>query len=124
MKKLSFSFLLLMAATIVCSCHYGHSISVRISDSDHYYEMDAHFNKQATMPVDEFMDDKIGRNSNMSFVNTRIDGEIALDDHTNFYIKKYPGFLKIKLDKDKNSEESYQKIKSMCEGIKHLMTSD
>ena len=124
MKRLSFLFLLVSVATIMSSCHYGHGIFVKISDSDHYYEMDAHFNKQATSHIDEFMDDKVGRSSNMSFVNTRIDGEIALDDHTSFYIRKYPGFLEIKLDKDKNSEESYLKIKSMCEGIRHMMSSN
>ena len=67
------------------------------------------------------MDDRIGSGSNMSFVNTRIDGQLALDDHTTFYIKKHAGFLEIKLDKDKNSYTSYKKIKSMCEGIKEVL---
>ena len=39
-------------------------------------------------------------------------------DHTTFYIKKYAGFLEIKLNKEENSDEAYQRIKSMCEGIK------
>ena len=39
-------------------------------------------------------------------------------DHTTFYIKKYAGFLEIKFDKDENSDEGYQRIKSMCDGIK------
>jgi hypothetical protein len=72
--------------------------------------------------VEEYMDNRIGRRSNMSFVNSRIDGTLALDDHTTFYIKKYPGRLEIKLDKDKNSYEAYQGIKSMCDGIKKLLT--
>ena len=57
----------------------------------------------------------------MSFVNSRIDGTIALDDHTIFYIKKYPGFIEIELDKDKNSDVAYRRIKSMCEGIKRVL---
>ena len=67
------------------------------------------------------MDTRIGTGSNMSFVNTRIDGQLALDDHTTFYIKKYAGFIQIKLDKDENSDEAYQKIKSMCEGIEKVL---
>ena len=52
------------------------------------------------------MDESIGMKSNMSFINSRIDGQFALNDRTTFYIKKYPGFLQIKLDKDENSYES------------------
>ena len=72
--------------------------------------------------VEEFMDHKIGRTSNMSFVNARIDGTLALDDHTTFYIKKCRGRLEIKLDKNKNSGGSYEEIKSMCEGIKKALS--
>jgi hypothetical protein len=38
-----------------------------------------------------------------------------------FYIKKSPGVLKIKLDRNANSEEAYHRIKSMCEGIKTVV---
>ena len=81
----------------------------------------ARFNTGKTNDVDEFMDYKIGNKSNMSFVHSRIDGKLALDDHTTFYIKKYPGYLQIKLDKDENSVEAYERIKSMCEGIKKVI---
>jgi hypothetical protein len=83
--------------------------------------MDAWFNENRTKAVEEYMNDKIGRQSDMSFVNTRMDGRIGLDDHTTFFIKKFPGHLKIKLDKRKNSQESYREIKSLCEGIKDVV---
>jgi hypothetical protein len=84
--------------------------------------MNAYFPKNKTRDVDEYMDDRIGRRSKMSFVNSRIDGTIALDDHTKFYIKKSPGVLEIKLDKDENSDEAYHEIKLMCQGIKKILT--
>lgn len=68
------------------------------------------------------MDYKIGKRSKMSFVNSRIDGTIALDDRTKFYIKKLPGILEIRLDKDENTYESYEQIRSMCQGIKNVVT--
>ena len=68
------------------------------------------------------MDDKIGNRNNVSFANTKIDGKITLDDHTTFYIKKYPGYLQLKLDKEENTVESYQRIRSMCEGIKKIVS--
>jgi hypothetical protein len=72
--------------------------------------------------VEEYMDNRIGAGSSMSFKNTRIDGELTLDDHSTFYIKKYPGLVEIKLDKERNSDEAFQRIKSMCEGIKQVVT--
>ena len=83
--------------------------------------MKAYFSNNKMREVEEYMDNKIGRTSNMSFANARIDGTLALDDHTTFYIKKSAGRLEIKLDKNKNSDHSYQEIKSMCEGIKKVL---
>jgi hypothetical protein len=108
------------------SCiHYndnGHT-SLSISESDHYYSMDADFSKSKTRAVEEYMDSRIGRRSNMSFVNSQIDGTLSLDDHTTFYIKKYPGYIEIKLDKDRNSDDAYRQIKSLCGGIKKVITN-
>jgi hypothetical protein len=98
------------------------NVNVTVNESDHYYSMNADFSKNKTRAVEEYMDSRIGRRSNMSFVNSRIDGTLALDDHTTFYIKKYPGYIEIKLDKDKNSDNAYWQVKSMCVGIKKLIT--
>ena len=112
--------LLMVCFSLSCS-HLGQGVNIHISESGHYYKMLANFNSDKTTAVDEFMDHKIGRTSHMSFVHSRIDGTIALDDHTIFYIKKYPGYLQIKLDKEENSAEACQRIKSMCEGIKKVI---
>ena len=112
-----------LLCVMVLSCRYNDSgISISVSNSDHYYSMKARFSKSKTRAVEEYMDRKIGNKSNMSFVNTRMDGTIALDDQTSFYILKAPGILKIKLDKAANSEEAFQTIRSMCEGIKSIVT--
>lgn len=83
--------------------------------------MKARFDKNKMRDVERYMDDKIGRASNMSFINTRIDGAITLDDHTRIDIKKSPGRLDIKFNKDENSDEAYEKIKAMCEGLKNVV---
>ena len=101
--------------------HNDRDINITLNESDHYYSMKAYFSKSKTRDVERYMDSRIGRRSNMSFMNSQIDGRLALDDHTNFYIKKSPGFLKIKLDKAENSEEAYERIRSMCEGIKNVL---
>jgi hypothetical protein len=83
--------------------------------------MKAHFPDNKMRTVENYMDDRIGKKSNMSFVNTEIDGTVGLDDHATFYMEKSDGTLKITLDKNKNSDENIREIKSMCEGIKEVL---
>ena len=82
--------------------------------------MKANFSRSKTRAVEMYMDDMFA-SGNMSFRHSRIDGDIALDDHSTFYIKKRAGYLYIKFDKDQNSDEAYYKIRSMCEGIKRVL---
>ena len=121
MKKLHALFYALLWITAISCMHNDHDINITLSESDHYYSMKAYFSKSKTRDVERYMDSRIGRRSNMSFVNSQIDGNLALDDHTTFYIKKSPGLLKIKFDKAENSEEAYERIRSMCEGIKQVL---
>jgi len=120
MKKQIF-YVLMFASLASCRWYDNRNTDISYSEGSHYYSMKAHFNKNKTRKVDNYIDERIGDQSNMSFVNTRIAGQIALDDHTIFYIKKYPGFLEIKFDKGENSYESYQRIKAMCQGIKEVI---
>jgi hypothetical protein len=71
--------------------------------------------------VEAYMNDQIGRRNNVSFSATHIDGRLTLDDRTTFFIKKFPGHIEIKLDKGENSSGSYQRVKSLCEGIKDVL---
>ena len=101
--------------------HNGHHINITYSEDDYYYSMNAYFPKSETRNVEEYMDNRIGRKSNMSLANIQTDATLTLDDYTIFYMKKYPGVLEIKLDKNENSDDSCHEIKSMCEGIKKLL---
>ena len=103
------------------SCRHHGNIDIQYRETKHWYSMDAWFHENRTRDVEEYMDDKIGKQSNVSFVNTRIDGRIGLDDHTSFLLKKSPGHIRIELDKRKNSYESYREIKALCEGIKEVV---
>ena len=120
-KQTIFFYAMVLIGFTSCRWHDNGNINISYSEWSHYYSMKAHFNKNKMREVETYMDEKIGDRSDMSFANTRIDGQIALDDHTNFYIQKYPGFLEIKLDKSQNSYASYQKVKAMCEGIKEVV---
>ena len=123
MKKLNaLAFSVLVCLAVMSCIHNGHDVSISYSEDEHSYSMKAHFPKSETRDVDEYMDDRIGRRSNMSFISSRIDSRVPLDDRTTFYIKKSPGFLEIEFNKDENTDEAYHTIKSMCEGIKKVLT--
>jgi hypothetical protein len=122
MRKLS--FLILVALFSLSSCVFNdHDISITYQDEEDKYSMDAYFRKSQTDKVDAYLDRTIGRHTKSSFRRSRINGVIALDDPGFFYIKKYPGHLRIKIDKEKNSEEAYQQLKSVREGIKNVLTN-
>jgi hypothetical protein len=118
MKKLA--FLLSLAITIISCGFPGGSVSIKHSEYDHYYEMTAKFNPDRTAAVERWMDKKLA-SGDLSFTNTEIDGNMTLDDQGEFYIKKSPGYLNIKLDKDKNKNEFYQKVRAACEGIQDVV---
>lgn len=122
MKKI-YSLLALFFITAIVSCRVnsGHT-DISYSESADSYSMKAYFPDNKMRTVENYMDDRIGKKSNMSFVNTEIDGTVGLDDHATFYMKKSDGTLKITLDKNKNSDENIREIKSMCEGIKKVLT--
>ena len=83
--------------------------------------MNAYFSKSQTKAVERYIDSKLGRKSNMSFANTKIDAKLTLEDQTTIYMKKSPGLLKIELNKEENSDESFEKVKAMCEGLKGVL---
>ncbi len=67
------------------------------------------------------MNRQIGKESNFSFINTRTNATVRLDDDTKFFLRKEPGHIRIKLNKDENSPAAYYRIKAMCEGMKEVM---
>jgi hypothetical protein len=82
--------------------------------------MTAKFNPDRTLAVERWLDKEFS-SVDVSFSNTQIDGNITLDSQAIFYMKKSPGFLNIKLDKEKNSEAVYRKVRSACEEINEVV---
>jgi hypothetical protein len=109
--------------TCYLSCMYRHhgSTSIKIRETRSFYSMEAYFDKNKTRKVQQFMNSELGDRNSVSFINTRTDAMITLDDRTTFYMKSNPGELKIKLNKQDNSFESYTEIKDLCEGLKEII---
>jgi len=120
MKKRNGLFYALAALLISCGHHNGNT-SISFKDKDQYYYMKAHFNENRTKAVEHYMNSKIGKKNNVSFVNIDSDADFNLGDGTSFHLKKYPGHVEIELDKSANTKQSYYAVKEMCEGIKEVI---
>jgi hypothetical protein len=123
MKRISFAALcnlFMLCFSVSCGLNH-HNISIHISESEHYFKMYAHYNPNQAGAVDEYMNKHLGRHNNMSFSNSQIDADLTLDDGTKLYMKKHPGNLEIKFNKDENSLASYKEIKDLSEGLKIAM---
>jgi hypothetical protein len=123
MKRLRLITCYIALTTFCSSCltHHEGSINISVSESKDVFSMSAHYNKDKTREIQRYMDKKLGRSNNISFVHTEMDATIRLDDETKFYIKSSPGELKIKFDKTENSYQSYTEIKDMCMGVKTII---
>ncbi len=121
MKKLIIVMCAFACISVISCRHNERDINITYNESDQYYSMIAHFGKSKTRGVEKYMDHKLGKKSNISFMNAQIDGNVTLDDDTRFYLKKQPGLIKIKLDKTSNSDEAYVRVKAMCQGIKKVV---
>lgn len=114
-------------ATIFSSCfnYHDNDVSISIQEDEEEYKLSAHFEDRKTRAVQNFIKEYTA--SGISFKrknNNYIDATVTLDDNTRFYIKSKEGLLKIKFDKEQNSEESYEKVKAMCEGVKDLLAEN
>jgi hypothetical protein len=125
MKKL-FNLVLItvLSVGIFSSCRHKGDISISHNESNDLYKLSAHFPKDRTKEVQKYLDSKLENGGDFSFENSRIDGTIALDNKMNFYIKMYPGSLRIELDKTKNSYENYARMKKMGEDMGKVLTNN
>lgn len=109
----------LMLMAVISSCfHHHNDLSIRFSDDEDEFEMEADYPRHQSHNVKVFLNDRLldhavhrGRHS---FKNE----EITLDDNTTFYIDSYPGEIKIRVDKDENSEEGCERVRQMCKELK------
>jgi hypothetical protein len=109
---------------VISSCFHNHNIEIAISDDDDEYEMEALYKRNQTRTVQVYLDEHLLNNSTVSFKRRTIDEEVTLDDNTTVYINSNPGNLSIKIDKSKNSAESCERVKQVCEELKDILADN
>jgi hypothetical protein len=125
MKKLSYLLGLLLLATIASLPFLkkelnGDNIKVSVNETKEEYRFEASFNEDKSEDVAQYMDDYLDQKI---FENAQVNAAMRLNDGTQIYAKTDDGEVKIRLNKQDNSRESYEKIKKMGEGIKRVLTN-
>ncbi len=121
MKKLTMLCCALQCVFLTACWHHHGDISFHYKDNNNSYTMDAWFERNKTRTAERYMNAMIGREHNSSFLNTRMDAVLTLDDGSKFYMKKSPGHILIKMKKDETSDRTYHTMKAMCRGMKDVV---
>lgn len=117
--------IIILSSFVIVSCTAcvfdwnNNDVDINVKEQKNYFQFTALYNKHRSSEIQKYINAHIAPD-NLS--GNFIDVTTTLKDGTNFYIKETAGHLKIKLDKQKNSEASYLRIKNMCSGIKNILT--
>jgi len=118
----------LFLGTVFSSCHDDSyyrdgNISISVQEDDEEYRMNAKYDEDKTMAVDNYIKSCTGSDCRYNG-HGDFNATLVLDDNSHVYIRSKEGRLKIKFNKEENSEEAYEKIRDMCEGIKDLLAEN
>jgi len=112
-----------MLLTCLISCRGpGGDTSIRIDDSKNVYQLTAYFPLEKTASVKRYINSWTSEGDLFSPDNDHVDVTAELKDHTRFHLKTGSGKIRIEFRKSENSDDSYERIKKMCEGIKKVLT--
>jgi hypothetical protein len=120
----------LFLGTTLSSCyhdyHHEHdNISISIQEDDDEYRLNARFDENKTTAIDDYIKSCTGSDGHYRYTgHGNINAMLTLDDNSQVYIKSRDGRLKIKFDKEGNSEASYERVRDMCEGIKEILSEN
>ena len=120
MKKLL--IVLVTLYTGMLGCRNDNNTSITVKDSHRYYFMEASYNEGLTHNVERYMNDSLGTIDSTFQLDGVADRNFTLGDHTSFHLTNEPGYISLKLDKGANSKASYHRLKSICNGIKQIVT--
>jgi hypothetical protein len=99
-----------------------HDIAIAVNDDNDKYKFSASYPDNKTYAVEQYVNNSIAQNGLFKSEHDYFDVTTTLTDQTEFYIKGSSGKLKIEIDKRRNSIASVYRIRSMCDGIKNILT--
>lgn len=122
MKKQNLLYLALALSVMLAlsSCH-DHGVHIRVNDDADEYRLRASFDEDLTDDVQRVINRHLHKHNAGSTAYIHTDCDFELGDGTNFYLKLKPGQVRIRFDRDDNTEESYEDMHAMCDEIKDVL---
>lgn len=104
--------------------HYANrnDINLKVSENESELNISAEFPSEKTPQVKNYLNKELNLDKELASKNHKIDGDISLEDGTFFYMKLAEGRLKIEMERKRNSQNAYKKLKRMFEGLKGVLT--
>lgn len=99
-------------------------VELKHSDDKNKMRISAKNPDDKTPEVQSFLTEELGDSNDISFENRSNDREIGLNDGSFFYMKLAEGRLKIEMERKRNSQTAYKRLKKMFEGLKTVLTSN
>lgn len=99
-------------------------INLEVSENESELNISAEFPDDKTPVVKNYLKKELKLSKNISTKNNKIEENISLEDGTFFYMKLAEGRLKIEMERKRNSQTAYKRLKKMFEGLKTVLTSN
>lgn len=120
--------LLLILAVLALLSYLGfnyanrNNINLEVSENESELNISAEFPEEKTLEVNNYLKKELNLSKNISANKNKIEGDISLEDGTFFYMKLAEGRLKIEMERKRNSQTAYKRLKRMFEGLKGVLT--
>ena len=99
-------------------------INLEVSENESELNISAEFPDEKTPVVKNYLKKELKLSKNISTKNNKIEENISLEDGTFFYMKLAEGRLKIDMERKRNSQTAYKRLKKMFEGLKTVLKSN
>jgi hypothetical protein len=99
-------------------------INLEVSENESELNISAEFPDEKTPVVKNYLKKELKLSKNISTKNNKIEENISLEDGTFFYMKLAEGRLKIEMERKRNSQTAYKRLKKLFTGLKTVLTSN
>gem|GEM_PF-840196 len=126
--KMKYTVAIAICIMLLTGCVRYHSeriregnISITVRESDDLYKVDAKFSRSKTAQVARVIDQMLDGNNSLE--SRDLNGTISLEDDSRIYVRLRSGRLRIRFDKEENSETAYERVRDLTDKIKATIHS-
>lgn len=119
--SLTYSFLSAVPVLIVIGCGTNNDVDIRISETKDELVVSASYPEKESKRVQDYVRSKLKMTDISDLRYLEIKKYQAPGQNMNFHIRSRDGYLKIVLDRSKNTYQSYKALKETGQGLGKLL---